>query len=511
MKSIIRLPAKEAREYFLKEESYFNFDLPNYYKFQSLLDKVSIKIGDKPISNFLVRYKVQGTKKTKQKQASSYEDVNYHILNNKDGKFAWRPLQLIHPVLYVSLVHSITKEENWNFIIERISEFRANPKIRCVSWPLKSDGTLSDKATMISNWWEKIEQKSIELALDYSYVINTDITDCYGSIYTHSIAWALHNRTVAKEKRDDKTLIGNIIDKHLQDMSNGQTNGIPQGSVLMDFIAELLLGYADLDLTICLEKLSIEDYKIIRYRDDYRIFTNNPQEAELILKSLTEILIGLNMKLNSQKTLISNNIIQDSIKSDKLYWNLSKRSTRNLQNHLLLILELAKKYPNSGSISKALNNYFDRISKLEETDQNINVLVSILTDIAFKNPRTYPIAAAILSDLLQFYEENEERDNILSKIQSRFNLIPNTGHLQVWLQRITITFNRIKDYSEPLCKKVNDNSLELWNSRWLISDLRDLVDNEIIIDEETINKLTTSIAKEEVQLFGSKTDYEYND
>jgi uncharacterized membrane protein len=29
-------------------------------------------------------------------------------LNNKDGKFAWRPLQLINPALYVYLVFKIT-------------------------------------------------------------------------------------------------------------------------------------------------------------------------------------------------------------------------------------------------------------------------------------------------------------------------------------------------------------------------------------------------------------------
>jgi hypothetical protein len=35
-------------------------------------------------------------------------------------------------------------------------------------------------------------------------------------------------------------------------MNNGQTNGIPQGSVLMDFIAEMVLGYIDECLSGCL-------------------------------------------------------------------------------------------------------------------------------------------------------------------------------------------------------------------------------------------------------------------
>ena len=103
-------------------------------------------------------------------------------------------------------------------------------------------------AAQILSWWQGIEQASIELALEYDYVfLCADITDCYGAIYTHSIAWAIHGKTVAKQNRTDKNLVGNVIDWYIQDMRHGQTNGIPQGSVLMDFIAEILLGYADLN------------------------------------------------------------------------------------------------------------------------------------------------------------------------------------------------------------------------------------------------------------------------
>ena len=509
MKNVLDLSSSEARAFFLKEESYCNFDLPNYFKFQSLINRINKKIGSKPLSAFYRGYTDTVSGKQKTKYPSNFENVNYKFLNNKDGKFAWRPLQLIHPAIYVSLVKTITKEKNWNFILERFHDLQKNPKIKCYSLPVISETTFSDKAATIKNWWEKIEQKSLELALEFEFSIHTDVTDCYGSIYTHSVAWALHEKPTAKKQRDDKSLLGNLIDRHLQDMSYGQTNGIPQGSTLMDFIAEIVLGYADLELSTRLENLSLKDYQIIRYRDDYRIFSNNPQEAELILKHITEVLIGLNMKLNSQKTLVSNNIIQDSIKADKLFWNLSKRSSRSLQNHLLIIHDLANKYPNSGSLSRALDRYFTRIDKIDEIKANIKVLISILIDITFRNPRTYPISSAILSLLILFLENDEERDLLLEKIKHRFNQIPNTGHLQIWLQRITITFDREREYTEPLCKKINDNTIEIWNSRWLNSDLRNIINNEVIVSENAIDELGTYIQQQEVQLFGSKSDYEY--
>ena len=285
MTKILDLNHTDARQFFLKEESYFNFDLPSYFIFENLLQAVSAHIDGQELQIFHSTYNnAQG--QSKRHSPSEFEDVNHKFLNNKDGKFAWRPFQLIHPALYVSLVNKITEQANWNLIVARFVQFQANPKIRCYSIPLRSDDQQSDKATSISQWWQAIEQQSLELALKYDYVLHTDIADCYGSIYTHSVPWAIHTKATAKAQKRDLGLIGNTIDKHLQDMSYGQTNGIPQGSVLMDFIAEMVLGFVDLEISDKIRQANLQDYEIIRYRDDYRIFSNNPQTTEHITKLL---------------------------------------------------------------------------------------------------------------------------------------------------------------------------------------------------------------------------------
>jgi len=51
---------------------------------------------------------------------SDYEEVNYILYSNKEGKYSWRPLQIINPALYVSFVHLITEEENWRYIKRKI-------------------------------------------------------------------------------------------------------------------------------------------------------------------------------------------------------------------------------------------------------------------------------------------------------------------------------------------------------------------------------------------------------
>jgi hypothetical protein len=295
MKTILDLTYKDAKKFFLKEENYFSVELPEYFIFQGLLENLDKELLNKDLKNDLgTAIKVR-----------ELDDVNYKILNNKDGKLSWRPFQLIHPAIYVNLVHNITEENNWETIVSRFKLFSDNTNIECYSLPVIENIEKSAKENQIYEWWQNVEQRSILMALEYNHVLHLDITDCYGALYTHSIVWALHKKKVAKEEKDNKKLIGNIIDCRIQDMSNGQTNGIPQGSVLMDFIAEIVLGYGDLLLSERLIQKEITDYKIIRYRDDYRIFTKNEQQSAEIAKELSEVLSELNFKVNKNSDLIN--------------------------------------------------------------------------------------------------------------------------------------------------------------------------------------------------------------
>lgn len=502
MKQIIELNHTEAKAFFLKEESYISFDLPQYFVFQKLLDAVDKKLNGKRLSDFYNNCTVGGQKIC----PSNCEDVNYTILSNKDGKFAWRPLQILHPAIYVSLVNIITEAQNWNLIVQRFQDFQVDTKIKCHSLPLQSDSEQTDKAVTVSNWWQVIEQQSIELALKFDYVLHTDITDCYGSIYTHSIAWALLTKPIAKDDRGVKSLLGNIIDKHIQDMRYGQTNGIPQGSVLMNFIAEMVLGYADLELYEEIKKTTINDYQIIRYRDDYRIFSNNPQDVELITKLLSEILIGLGMRLNAQKTMLTNSVIRDSIKPDKLYCITAQKRTQTFQEQLLFIHDLSIRYPNSGSLNKMLTNFFKRIKNVNKYKQSVEVLISILVDIAYKNPLVYPIAMAILSKLFSLLDKPETQKRILNDILTKFSKIPNIGHLKLWLQRVTIKNDRAKKYNESLCEKLNDKSVKIWNSDWLNTSFQKLINETPIVDEQVIQDMGVVINQTEVQLFKPEYD-----
>jgi hypothetical protein len=326
------------------------------------------------------------------------DDVSHTILSNKDGRFAWRPIQLCHPVLYVAIVHKLTEAANWKSVKKRFADFSRSPRIACMSIPVQSRSNKKDKAEQILRWWQAIEQRSIELALDYNVLIDADISDCYGAMYTHSIAWALHTKKVAKKNRRDENFLGNFIDNRIQDMRQGQTNGIPQGAVLMDFIAEMVLGYADVLIDRAIQKTGITDYQILRYRDDYRIFAGSVVDGEAIMKCIAESLADLGFKLNTQKTKLATDVISGAIKEDKQAWLSSVQRNQNLEKHLILIRNHGKLFPNSGSLQTALNEYLNQIVTLNGPPYQLNALISIVVDIAFHSPKTQPIAMAILSN-----------------------------------------------------------------------------------------------------------------
>lgn len=469
MKTVLELSTSKAMDYFLQPSNYTTIAFPKYFNFNKIIDFVKTKIGRKDFSMCL---------KDVKKFPSDYDKVSYHLLMNKDGRYAYRPLQLVNPYLYYFLVREITKAPNWKFLKKRFKEFE-NENCEVVSIPLVKDA--KDKsmiATTIKSWWEHIEQRSIELSLEYKYLFVTDITNCYGAIYTHSISWALYGMLYAKEHREEKNL-GKSIDAYIMGMQYGQTNGIPQGSVLFDFIAEIVLGYADLLLYEDLQSSHIVDYKILRYRDDYRIFSNSKEDIEMIAMKLQSILATLNLQINSSKTILSEDVVEASIKEDKLYYiaNIpiykgNETVFNTLQQELLFILQFSRKYPNSGTLSKLLNKFLKRLMEIGKFNEDINVLSAIVVEIAMNSPKIHNLIVSILSRLISQLKSTKEREKIAKNICRKFSRLPNSGYLQIWIQRMTYQMKDGPIYNEPICKIVNNEpDISLWNNTWLKDEL----------------------------------------
>lgn len=485
-KSVLEMSYKEARVFFLKNESYSNIDLPEYFSFSKLLNSIDEEMRKvKDISTYYNKKKVKNC-----------EDVNHILFANKDGKLSWRPLQIIHPFLYVLLVQELTKESSWKKILGRFKEFQKDDRIKCFSIPVETKSEQSDKAEQILQWWENIEQKSIYISLEYKLSYDTDIADCYSSIYTHSIAWAIETLEIAKKQKSN-ALLGNRIDEHIRNMQYGQTNGIPQGSVIMDFLAEITLGYIDELLSKAINS-NIKDYKIFRYRDDYKIFVNSNSDGEKILRLLSEVLIPFGLKLNSSKTKENKNIISSSIKPDKLSWFHINQANLPPQKQLLLIHQHSLIYPNSGSVVRGLSEFNKKISNNEDSIQFISIAVDIMTH----NPKAIPVCCSIISKVLKNTEDST-KTYITNKIHERLIETPNSEVAQVWLQRMLKSKLDKFNFKEKLCKLAKGEKIEIWNNDWFTGNNRfkKLVLKTPIFQKAVFDKMDEVIKDDEINIF----------
>ncbi len=485
------MTASQARAFLLKPESYCGIDLPNYFTFAGVLSGVAKELAANELAAMSLKPR-------------ECEGVNYSMLSNKDGRHAWRPFQLIHPALYVSLVKALTEPSQWKVILNRFKEFQRPANLNCLSIPIEARDARKDRAAQILNWWQGIEQASIEFALDYNYSFHADISDCYSAIYTHSIAWAVHGKAQAKAQRADRRLIGNIIDSHIRGMRHGQTNGIPQGSTLMDFVAEIVLGYGDLALNNRLEAAGINEFRILRYRDDYRIFVQSPQIGEAVLKYLTEVLIDLGLRLNASKTTGAQLVISNSVKPDKLAWMRGRQGDKSLQRHLLVIHAHGSEFPNAGSLTAALTKFHARLNRMRRINNPL-ALISIATDIAYHSPKVFPVCSAIISKLLSNLQTEAARVDTIQKIHTKLSQLPNTGHMEVWLQRISHSFISDLGYRETLCQLVKGDSVVLWNSDWITSaKLKAAIDPSKIVNRSRLRSLKPIVRPQEIELFASE-------
>lgn len=493
-KNVLNLTSSNAKKFFFSQEAYLNIELPPYFSFSKILSILGKNFKRKELTFDDLR------------KAKKYETVNHILYGNKDGKYAWRKYEIINPLLYVSVVNVITQKDNWKFLRERFKEFQGDKNIECESIPVLPKYKSKQRASQISQWVSNIEKKSVILALEYKFLYQTDITDCYGSIYTHSIPWAIHTKEESKRKQKYTDLFGNKIDHHIQAMSYGQTNGIPQGSILMDFIAEIVLGYADTELSKKLN-ISLKDKKfhILRYRDDYRIFTNDTTDGDKILKCLGETLISFGFRLNTNKTYSCDDIVTGSIKPDKIealkFEAVPKKlSRKELLRQLMIVQQIGKWHPNSGTLKNRLSKILDVVNVKNFYNQQ-KLITSLLTDIAYSNPNVFPVIAGLVSSCISKLTIKSKKE-LLLKIQNKICNLSNTGLIEIWIQRMSIGLKFKLSLNEKLCKAVYGEAQNIFITDWInYSTIKTLIDSNFYIDKLKLRKIKTLIGRKEVQTF----------
>lgn len=529
-KNILTLDSKEVLDFFLKSEQYHGFELPEYFVFDELLQSVKKTIGNTPYEECL----------QEDVNPEQLSDVNLDILLNKDGRYAVRPIILANPFLYYFLVREICCEQSWKIVKDLFEKFKVPHITSCALPVIPAEKEPFHKSTAIINWWTSIEQHSIELSLEYRYMFVSDITNCYGSVNPQTFDWAFNLKGTTFEKPCDAPIAKNI-QKYLRAFQQGRNIGIPQGSAIFDFVDEIILGYSDLLLHEAIRRENItSEYEIIRYRDDYRIFCNDMDALEKISYILQHVLESLNFRMNSRKTMISDSIVTDSIKPDKLAYiyntpifNKKGVDFDSFEKHLLYILMFARKYPDSGSIKTMLSDIDKRIEDwlkpqerevitIESSDTSIfrksietyqrklvggsvRAMSAVCTQIALENVGCCHYALRVLSRMVDSLKDEKEKWDIIDKVYSKLCTQPNSDYNQLWLQNITYQKdkkNGTSPYTVRLCQLVANKGIKpLWNNEWLERRFTSDLFDDSIIDGETLKRVTPVITFREIRAY----------
>lgn len=186
-----------------------------------------------------------------------------------------------------------------------------------------------------------------DLRIGKKYLVKADISNCYPSIYTHAIPWALIGKDNAKNQKNN-SLWFNSIDYCCRNMKMQETHGILIGPHTSNLISEIILCAID-------EKIS-QQYKYIRYIDDYTCYCSSEEEAEKFLEDLQKELATYDLLLNNRKTKI---IKLPSFENDVWVDELKKFNFE--------VYDGAIKY-------NSLKIFFNLIDKLTAESNNISVI-----------------------------------------------------------------------------------------------------------------------------------------
>ncbi|MDO4512289.1 MAG: RNA-directed DNA polymerase [Bacteroidales bacterium] len=475
-------------------------------------------------------------------------NVCLDIVLNKDGHYAVRPLVLSNPYLYYFLAREIAT--HWDALKDCFTKF-STLNFEVPSMPLqpdKRDERNFKNATSVFNWWRAVESRSVELSLDYRYMFVTDITNCYEAITPQAIDWALAMKDTQHETDANKEFSDNIK-TYISAMRQGRNIGIPQGSPLFDLVAEVVLGYADLLLHKAIgedKETADTDYKVIRFRDDYRVFCNDKDRLEKISYKLQHVLGKLHFNMNPKKTRISDSIVTDAIKPEKLdyIYNgpvIKKNKDKDcydciydgLYKHLMFILLFGRKHPNSNHLKTLLSEFDKRLQewlkprkktlygneafanitkkamasegdKPDSDDdvemvtphlrESVGMLVAIATQIALENVNSAQHALQVINRLVESLDDAKEKWSYYVKVVEKMRKQPNNHNTQLWLQRITYNLEKVLGkcpYDMPLCRFVaGERDVVVWNNSWLKPELTEGFPLDSIVDAEVMNNLT---------------------
>lgn len=362
----------------------------------------------------------------------NFSSITFRLTRNNNAP---RILNIPHPIPYFHLCKEI--KSSWNKISNKIGEVDDYTKRSMI---IPKPNNLSQRLVSMLSYDRNKDEKflSLEKSFKAKYYVHADIANCYPSIYSHCVPWALVGKVESKNNKNNHEEWYNKLDTKIRYMQRNETVGLPIGPDTSSIISELILSCVDKEL---------EKYNYFRYIDDYKCYCSSKDEAENFLKNLSKELEKFNLRLNQKKTEIIElpKIIEEEwVRELKFFANifladdeLSKKNINHISHFIDIAIKLTKKYPNDSALKYAVKI----ISKKKFIDNDVLIFTIMnISRICF----IYPYFIDVFYDILEI----NDRDSSISKLITREINVIICEHLEysrsdvsLWGIYLAITFN----------------------------------------------------------------------
>lgn len=206
-----------------------------------------------------------------------------------------RPMAIPEPFAYANQAKSLSV--NWKEIQNYFLDKTLNDSFKISRIHLRKLENRSELFEMNYKNFSKDGDPEQDIIIKSKYVALADISNCFPSVYSHSISWALVGKKYAKSKSKliDRNEWFNQIDFYTRNLKYGETNGLLIGPHSSNLISEIILVAVDNELTK-------QSFKYIRNIDDYTCYVDSHEESDRFFLCLSEELKKYELVLNSKKS-----------------------------------------------------------------------------------------------------------------------------------------------------------------------------------------------------------------
>lgn len=225
-------------------------------------------------------------------------DAEAEVISKPKKGFERRFLHITHPLPQALLAYEIA--ENWRSVAGWIGRQQFSLDRPDIS--KKFDRGI-DRIGFPAH---QAKKAFIEATSDW--LVTTDISRFYPTIYTHSIAWAAYGKE--RVKSDMKVYDGSLadrIDALVRTCNRKQTIGIPIGPETSRIIADIISARIDFEFEKARPTSSFA--KIDRLQDDWFVGTSTLQEAEQALATISACYRAFGLEINGSKTSIDRMVV----------------------------------------------------------------------------------------------------------------------------------------------------------------------------------------------------------